>query len=214
MEFEAAVRDFLRIFPARIDEYEALLTKNPLFLDRTRKIGVLIAAKMPCAGVSPARCCAPPAWPTDLRKVQPYSGYEQYDFEVPTRTDGDIYARYLVRMEEMRQSLRIVQQALDKLPFGPVRSNNRKYVPPPRSELGISMEAVIHHFKLWTEGFPAPKGSVYAAGRSRRAASWVSTWKAMAAPSPTVSTGARLRLSTCRSCRCCPRVTWWPTWSA
>ena len=82
----------------------------------------------------------------------------------PPEPHGDIYARYLVRMEEMRQSLRIIQQALDKLPYGPVRSNNRKFVPPPRSEMGTSMEAVIHHFKLWTEGFHAPQGAVYRGG--------------------------------------------------
>jgi NADH-quinone oxidoreductase subunit D len=104
----------------------------------------------------------------DLRKANPYCGYEQYEFDIPTQTDGDTYARYQVRIEEMRQSLRIVQQALDKLPSGPVRSDNRKYVPPPRSELGTSMEAVIHHFKLWTEGFDVPRGSVYVPAESPR----------------------------------------------
>jgi NADH-quinone oxidoreductase subunit D len=104
----------------------------------------------------------------DLRKARPYSGYELYDFDIPVETAGDTYARYLVRMEEMRQSLRIVQQGLDKLPYGPVRSNNRKFVPPPRSELGTSMEAVIHHFKLWTEGFNLPKGAVYSSTESPR----------------------------------------------
>ena len=104
----------------------------------------------------------------DLRRDRPYSGYEQYDFEIPTRTNGDTYDRYYVRVQEMRQSLRIVEQALDKLPYGPVRSGNRKYVPPPRSELGTSMEAVIHHFKLWTEGFTPPPGAVYVATESPR----------------------------------------------
>jgi NADH-quinone oxidoreductase subunit D len=106
--------------------------------------------------------------PFDMRKVQPYSGYEQFDFEVPTATNGDTYDRYVVRMDELRQSLRIVQQALVRLPEGPFRSNNRKFVPPPRSELGHSMEAVIHHFKLWTEGFSAPKGAVYVPVESPR----------------------------------------------
>ena len=96
------------------------------------------------------------------------SGYDQFEFDVPTQAAGDVYARYQVRVEEMRQSVRIIQQALDKLPYGPIRSNNRKYVPPPRAELGVSMEALIHHFKLWTEGFSAPKGSVYAATESPR----------------------------------------------
>ena len=167
VEFEAAVRDFLKNFPARIDEYEALLTKNPLFLERTKGIGILSKEDALCWGIT-----GPPLRASgiahDLRKARPYSGYEQYDFEIPVHTDGDTYARYVVRMEEMRQSLRIVEQALDKLPYGPVRSNNRKYVPPPRSELSTSMEAVIHHFKLWTEGFRPPKGAVYLATESPR----------------------------------------------
>ena len=129
---------------------------------------------------------------------------------IPT---GDTYARYLVRMEEMRQSLRIVQQALDKLPYGPVRSNNRKFVPPPRAELGTSMEAVIHHFKLWTEGFPAAQGQRLCSGRIAAWRAGCITWKAMADRSPTASTGARLRLPICRFFRCWPRVTWWQTWS-
>ncbi len=167
VEFEEAVRQILRVFPARIDEYEALLTKNPLFIERTKKIGVLSRQDAIGWGITgPSLRASGVAH--DLRKAQPYSGYEQYDFVVPTRTDGDTYARYLVRIEEMRQSLLIVQQALDKLPYGPVRSNNRKFVPPPRSELGVSMEALIHHFKLWTEGFNAPKGGVYIAVESPR----------------------------------------------
>jgi NADH-quinone oxidoreductase subunit D len=167
VEFEAAVRQFLAIFPKRIDEYESLLTKNPLFIERTRNIGYLSPQDALKWGVTgpPLRAAG---IAHDLRKVRPYAGYQQYDFEVPTHTDSDTYARYLVRMEEMRQSLRIVQQALDKMPFGPVRSNNRKYVPPPRSELSTSMEAVIHHFKLWTEGFTPPKGGVYMAVESPR----------------------------------------------
>ena len=167
VEFEEAVRQFLKVFPARIDEYEALLTKNPLFLERTTKIGVLSREDAIRWGVTGPSLRASGVG-HDLRKAQPYSGYEQYDFLVPTHTEGDTYARYVVRMEEMRQSVRIVQQALDKLPFGPVRSNNRKFVPPPRSELSTSMEALIHHFKLWTEGFDAPKGSVYVAVESPR----------------------------------------------
>jgi NADH-quinone oxidoreductase subunit D len=167
VEFEDAVRQFLKIFPARIDEYEALLTKNPLFLERTRKIGVLSKEDAIRWGVT-GPSLRGSGVKHDLRKAQPYSGYEQYDFDIPTQGDGDTYARYVVRMEEMRQSVRIIQQALDQLPYGPVRSNNRKFVPPPRSELGVSMEALIHHFKLWTEGFNAPKGSVYVPVESPR----------------------------------------------
>nr|BAL52553.1 NADH dehydrogenase I subunit D [uncultured Chloroflexota bacterium]BAL56862.1 NADH dehydrogenase I subunit D [uncultured Chloroflexota bacterium] len=167
VEFESAVRNFIRIFPRRIDEYEALLTRNPLFLDRTVGIGKLTTEQALQYGVTgPILRATGLAW--DLRKTQPYMGYEQYDFEIPTHTAGDVYARYLVRVQEMRESLKIVQQALDKLPYGPVRSNNRKYVPPPRSEIGVSMEALIHHFKLWTEGFKPPKGAIYAAVESPR----------------------------------------------
>jgi NADH-quinone oxidoreductase subunit D len=167
VEFEAAVRNILKTFPRRIDEYEALLTRNPLMLDRTYTIGKLTAEECLTYGVTgPMLRASGVQW--DLRKNRPYSGYEQYDFVVPTRTEGDVYARYLVRLEEMRQSLKIVQQALDKLPLGPVRSTNYKYVPPPRSEIGVSMEALIHHFKLWTEGFNAPKGAIYSAVESPR----------------------------------------------
>ena len=167
VEFDGVVRDFLGIMPARVDEYESLLTKNPLFLDRTRKIGIIsVEDCLRYALTGPVIRGSGLAY--DLRKDLPYSGYEQYSFDIPTQTGGDIYARYLVRVEEMRQSLRIIRQALDSLPSGPVRSNNRKYVPPPRSEIGTSMEALIHHFKLWTEGFTPPVGSVYTAIESPR----------------------------------------------
>jgi NADH-quinone oxidoreductase subunit D len=167
VEFEDAVRQILKDFPARIDEYDRLLTKNPLFIERTKTIGILAREDAIAWGATGPTLRASGV-AHDLRKVHPYSGYEQYEFDVASQSDGDTYARYIVRMEEMRQSLRIVQQALDKLPYGPVRSNNPKFVPPPRSDLGTSMEAVIHHFKLWTEGFPAPKGSVYVAVESPR----------------------------------------------
>lgn len=167
VEFEAAVRNFIKTFPRRIDEYEALLTKNPLFLDRLYGIGKLDAAtalQYGCTG--PMLRASGVNW--DLRKARPYMGYEQYDFNVPVATEGDTYARYIIRIQEFRESLKIVEQALNRLPMGPVRSDNRKFVAPPRSELGVSMEALIHHFKLWTEGFPAPKGSIYQAVESPR----------------------------------------------
>ena len=167
VEFESAVRNFIKVFPKRIDEYEALLTKNPLFLDRLLGIGKLDAATALSHGVTgPILRASGVKW--DLRKARPYMGYEQYDFEVPVATEGDTYARYVVRIQEFRESLKIIEQALNKLPIGPVRSDNRKFVPPPRSELGVSMEALIHHFKLWTEGFNAPKASVYSAVESPR----------------------------------------------
>jgi NADH-quinone oxidoreductase subunit D len=167
VEFEGAVRDFVKMFPKRIDQYEALLTKNPLFIDRTVGIGLLSKEDALQYGVTgPNLRASGVNW--DLRKARPYAGYDQYDFDVPIRTQGDTFARYIVRIEELRESLRIVEQALNRLPLGPVNSQNRKFVPPPRSEIGVSMEALIHHFKLWTEGFPAPKGSVYSAVESPR----------------------------------------------
>ncbi len=166
-EWEETVLGFLNGFEDRIQQYERLLTKNPIFLDRTRGIGVISGEEALAWGLTgPMLRASGPA--IDLRKLRPYCGYEQYDFEVPTHTDGDVYARYLVRMVEFRESMKIVRQALDQLPSGPVQSDNRKFVPPPRSELGVSMEALIHHFKLWTEGFPAPKESVYMAVESPR----------------------------------------------
>jgi len=167
VEFESAVRNFLKIFPKRVDEYEALMTKNPLFMDRLYGIGKLDGATALQHGVTgPTLRASGVNW--DLRKARPYCGYEQYDFNIPTRTEGDTFARYIVHIEEFRESMKIVEQALNKLPMGPVHSDNRKFVPPPRSEIGVSMESLIHHFKLWTEGFPAPKASIYSAVESPR----------------------------------------------
>jgi len=167
VEFEAAVRDLLKIMPHRIDQYESLLTKNPLFIDRTVGIGKISAEDAVNWGLTGGTLRGSGV-NYDVRKFAPYCGYEQYDFEVPLRTEGDVFARYMVRIAEMRQTVRIIQQAMDKLPLGPVQSNNHKFVPPPRSEIGTSMEALIHHFKLWTEGFNAPKGAVYSAVESPR----------------------------------------------
>ena len=161
--FESAVQNFLDYFPASIDQYDGLLTKNPLYIDRTKKVGVISAEDALSWGLTgPTLRGSGIAY--DLRRVQPYSGYDEYDFTVPIQTAGDVYARYMVRMEEFRQSLRIIEQGLSRLKDlkgAPVRSTDRKYVPPPRSELSTSMEAVIHHFKLWTEGFSLPKGYIY-----------------------------------------------------
>lgn len=166
-EFEDTVRNFIKMFPARVDEYEALLTRNPILLDRMLGIGVLTKEQaLDIGATGPVLRGSGVNW--DLRKARPYMGYEQYDFEVPVFDAGDVYSRFRVRIQEMRESLKIVEQALNKLPMGPVRSSNRKYVPPPRSEIGRSMESLIHHFKLWTEGFDVPKGAIYSAVESPR----------------------------------------------
>ncbi|HLA44241.1 MAG TPA: NADH dehydrogenase (quinone) subunit D, partial [Aggregatilineales bacterium] len=168
--FEDAVEYILADFPQRIDDYEALLTQNPLFIERTQGVGFVTAEDAMNLGLSGATLRGSGInW--DIRKAYPYSGYETYDFDVPLGQHGDVYDRYIVRMGEFRQSLRIIRQGLDrlkKLQGAPFRSDNRKYVPPPRAELGRSMEAVIHHFKLWTEGFRPPKGEVYVRVESPR----------------------------------------------
>ncbi len=168
-EFEEAVQWVLDDFPQRFDDYESLLTNNPLFLERTQGIAFLTADQAIGLGMTgPVLRGSGVNW--DIRKQEPYSGYENFDFDVPVGQHGDVYDRYLVRMEEFRQSLRIIEQGMKMLKKekGPFRSDNRKYVPPPRAELGRSMEAVIHHFKLWTEGFRPPKGEVYMAVESPR----------------------------------------------
>ncbi|NPV85330.1 MAG: NADH-quinone oxidoreductase subunit D [Anaerolineae bacterium] len=167
VEFEDAVNRFIRLMPRQIDEYEALLTNNPLFLERTKGIGKITNEQCHEYNITgPILRATGEAY--DLRKAQPYCGYEQFEFDIPTRNEGDVYARYRVRIEEMRQSVRILEQAMRNIPYGPVRSNNRKFIPPPRSEIGVSMEALIHHFKIWTEGFPVPKGAVYVSVESPR----------------------------------------------
>jgi NADH-quinone oxidoreductase subunit D len=167
VQFEKLVRDFTKVMPKRMAEYESMLTRNPLFLDRTKGIGKIDTRTCLAYDVTGPTLRAS-GLAHDVRKANPYSGYDLYDFDIPTQSEGDVYARYLVRMEEMRQSVRIIEQAMDKLPYGPVRDPNYKYVPPPRSEIGVSMEALIHHFKLWTEGFIPPKGAVYTAVESPR----------------------------------------------
>ncbi|MFQ5408354.1 MAG: NADH dehydrogenase (quinone) subunit D [Anaerolineales bacterium] len=165
--FVPAVNDFLDYLPAKLDDYERLLTKNPLFLARTKDVAILepdYALAIGCTG------------PTlrgsgvnyDVRRAMPYCGYETYDFDVPLEDGCDVYARYRVRMREFRESIKIIRQAVGRLKPGPVMTADRKVAPPPRSELSKSMEALIHHFKLWTEGFSAPDAEVYAATESPR----------------------------------------------
>jgi NADH-quinone oxidoreductase subunit D len=165
--WEQKAREFIRIFPDRIDQYEALLNKNEIWLNRTRNVGVLSPERLHAMGVTgPLLRCAGVPW--DLRKAMPYSSYEDFDFKVPVGTVGDHYDRYRVRVAEMRESLKIVEQCLDGMPEGPFISDDRKYVLPPRHELATSMESLIHHFKLVTEGFRVPPGEAYAAVESPR----------------------------------------------
>ncbi len=151
------LREFVDAMPRRIDEYESLLTKNAIWLERTRGVGVLRAADAIAYGVT-GPVLRGSGVEYDVRKARPYSGYEQYDFEVPVGTEGDIYDRYLVRIEEMRQSVRILDQALRNLPDGPVNVDDPKIFPPPKQKVLTSMEELIHQFMLVTEGFECPAG--------------------------------------------------------
>lgn len=158
---------FIRDFPSSVDEYEDLLSNNPIWIARTRGIGRLSAADAVALGATgPMIRAAGLAW--DLRQDRPYCGYDTYDWQVAVEDGCDCYARYLVRVREMRESVKIIRQALDGLPGGPVNVDDRKMLPPPREELETSMEAVIHHFKLFTEGYSPPPGDVYVAVESGR----------------------------------------------
>jgi NADH-quinone oxidoreductase subunit D len=166
-EFEAMVRTVVHTFPKAIDEYELLITKNPIWRERTVGLGTISAEDALAYGMSgPSLRGSGVAY--DLRKAQPYSSYDHFDFDVPIGRNGDVYDRYLVRMREMRESLRIIEQALENLPSGPVNTLDRKVAPPPRNEINTSMESLIHHFKLVTEGFHVPRGHVYQAVESPR----------------------------------------------
>ena len=161
------VTKFIDKMPARIDEYEALLTRNPIWLRRTQGVGYLSAEDAVALGVSgPSLRGSGVKW--DLRKNQPYSSYEKFDFDVPTRSEGDVYARYRVRMAEMRESLKIVRQAMEGMPEGPIRANAPHIVLPDRDSMKNSIEALIYHFKIVTEGFHPPVGEVYQCVESPR----------------------------------------------
>jgi NADH-quinone oxidoreductase subunit D len=153
--------------PGYIDSYEELLTANPIFKERTEGVGILSAQDALALGVT-GPSLRGSGVDLDLRRTNPYCGYEAYDFGIPTGTVGDCYDRYLVRVAEMRESVKICRQVLDRLPDGPVKTSDRKVMPPPREELAKSMEAVIHHFKLWTEGIRPPAGEAYVAVESPR----------------------------------------------
>ncbi|MGH3029545.1 MAG: NADH-quinone oxidoreductase subunit D [Gaiellaceae bacterium] len=153
--------------PARIDEYEAILDRQQIWLERTKGIGLLSAEDALALGQSgPVLRASGVDW--DLRKAEPHLAYEQVDFDVPVYGNGDVYDRYKVHMDEMRQSTRIVRQALEGMPEGPWIVDDRKIVLPPRHELHTSMESLIHHFKLVTEGYRVPEGEVYVAVESAR----------------------------------------------
>lgn len=165
--WQRVVGKFIDAFPSRVDEYEDLLTKNPIWMKRTKGVGhAKLEDLLDCGVTGPMIRAAGLAW--DIRKSEPYSSYEKFDFDIPTRTESDVYARYQVRVEEMRQSARIVKQALEGMPPGPWKADAPKVVLPDREKMKTQMEALIYHFKIVTEGFRVPAGEVYQVVESPR----------------------------------------------
>jgi NADH-quinone oxidoreductase subunit D len=167
LDFFDRVQAFIQSFPEKIDEYANLLTGNPIFRNRLQGVGHLSPEDAIALGVTGPNMRASGV-DFDLRRDMPYSSYEKFDFKVPVSNVGDVWARYIVRLEEMRESVRIIQQALDGMPDGPVKADAPKIVLPDREKMKTQMEALIHHFKIVTEGFAVPSGEVYQAIESPR----------------------------------------------
>jgi len=155
-----AVREFCRTFPEKMKDYETLLTKNPIWIKRTKGVGVLTVDEVLDYGLSgPVARGSGIAW--DVRRADPYCGYDEFDFIVPTGENGDTYDRYLVRLEEMRQSARIIEQALDRLPSGDILVDDPTIAYPPKTDVFTKIESLIQHFLLVEEGIRPPKGEVF-----------------------------------------------------
>jgi NADH-quinone oxidoreductase subunit D len=165
--WQQMVGKFIRAFPSKVDEYEELLDTNPIWTRRTQGVGIAPLETLLDLGVTgPMIRAAGVKW--DIRKAEPYSSYDQFDFEIPTRTENDVYARYRVRLSEMRQSARIITQALEGMPEGAWQADAPKIVLPEREKMKTQMEALIYHFKIVTEGFRVPAGEAYQAVESPR----------------------------------------------
>jgi len=164
----APVRKFVNMMPSRIDEYEALLTGNRIWIARTKDVGHITADDAIALSLTGPTLRAA-GIPYDNRKFFPYSSYEEFEFDVPTRTDSDCFARYMLRIAEMRESLKIIRQAMAKIPpSGPVKAEAPGIVPPEREKMKTEMEALIYHFKIFTEGFSPPPGEAFVAVESPR----------------------------------------------
>ncbi|MFQ5719224.1 MAG: NADH dehydrogenase (quinone) subunit D [Acidobacteriota bacterium] len=158
--FTPQLADWMAAFLPKVDEFERLLTRNRIWVDRTRGVGIITKEQAIGLGLTGPSLRASGV-PHDLRKDEPYSGYEAFDFEVPYADDGDVYARYMVRIEEMRQSLRILEQAVSRLQPGPIWADHPKVVPPVKRDVLTRMDELIHHFMIVAEGMSPPVGEVY-----------------------------------------------------
>ncbi len=165
--WQKAVAKFINGFDSKVDEYEELLNNNPIWIQRTKGVGIIPLEEMIDLGVT-GPCLRAAGLKVDARKDEPYSSYEKFDFEIPTRTENDVYARFLVRMDEMRQSTRIVKQALAGMPSGPYAVSAPGIVLPNREQMKTQMESLIYHFKIVTEGIRVPPGEVYQVVESPR----------------------------------------------
>ena len=163
----AWIQRFIKDMPSKVDEYQNLLTGNPIWVDRLKGVGYLSAADAIAFGVSgPPLRASGVDW--DARRDMPYSSYEKFEFKVPVSDGGDVWARYIVRLEEMRESIKIIQQTLDGLPEGAITADAPKIILPDREQMKTQMESLIYHFKIVTEGFPVPAGEIFQAIESPR----------------------------------------------
>tara|TARA_Y100000389_G_scaffold150202_1_gene149718 strand:+ start:2807 stop:4162 length:1356 start_codon:yes stop_codon:yes gene_type:complete len=166
-DWQKDVKEILKIIPEKLKDYDEMLLDNPIWKGRLQNVGILTTEECLAYGITgPSLRAAGYGW--DLRKMQPYSGIEKFDFNVPVLQESDVFARWRIKVLEILESLSIVEQAMNKMPMGPYKIQDKKVTPPPRKRLDESMEALIHHFKIYTEGFKVPEGEVYVAVESPR----------------------------------------------
>tara|TARA_B100000902_G_scaffold37088_1_gene44363 strand:+ start:2645 stop:4000 length:1356 start_codon:yes stop_codon:yes gene_type:complete len=166
-DWQKDVKEILKIIPEKLKDYDEMLLDNPIWKGRLQNVGILTTEECLAYGITgPSLRAAGYGW--DLRKMQPYSGIEKFDFNVPVLQESDVFARWRIKVLEILESLSIVEQAMNKMPKGPYKIQDKKVTPPPRKRLDESMEALIHHFKIYTEGFKVPEGEVYVAVESPR----------------------------------------------
>jgi NADH-quinone oxidoreductase subunit D len=166
-DWQKDVKEILKIIPEKLKDYDEMLLDNPIWKGRLQNVGILTAEECLAYGITgPSLRASGHGW--DLRKMQPYSGIEKFDFEVPVLQESDVFARWRIKVLEILESLKIVEQAMDNMPKGPYKIQDKKVTPPPRKRLDESMEALIHHFKIYTEGFKVPEGEAYVAVESPR----------------------------------------------
>ena len=166
-DWQKDIKEILKIIPEKLKDYDEMLLDNPIWKGRLQNVGIITAEECLAYGITgPSLRASGHGW--DLRKMQPYSGIEKFDFEVPVLQESDVFARWRIKVLEILESLKIVEQAMDSMPKGPYKIQDKKVTPPPRKRLDESMEALIHHFKIYTEGFKVPEGEAYVAVESPR----------------------------------------------